>query len=111
MPFMLDFRPGFDAIIELCLFILCVQFQISLLPHQNWFIRTKNLSCSSNFHLTHLPGFAAVLVGEVVNTLSKLVHYQQRERGSGWVQQGVKRPKRGSSPKEVLFCFAAQMVP
>jgi len=45
-----------------------------------------------------------VLAGEVVNTLSKLVHYQQRERGSGWVQRGVKRPKRRSSPKELLLC-------
>lgn len=52
----------------------------------------------------HLPGLAAVLAGEVVNTLSKLVHYQQRERGSGWVQRGVKRPKRRSSPKELLLC-------
>lgn len=31
-------------------------------------------------------------------------NHQQRERGSGWVQRGVKRPKRRSSPKELLLC-------
>lgn len=43
MPFMLDFRPGFDAVMEPYLFILCVQFQISLLAPQNWFIGNKKL--------------------------------------------------------------------
>lgn len=74
---------------EPCLFSLCIQFRISLLAHQSKKVhihQDREIATALSFIACYCQDLLlCVRVGvcEVVNTLSKLVRYQQRERGSG----------------------------